>query len=249
MDTNVIGSDSVSVSKLSRPSLLRPTGARPAPQGPRTRQMSTLNFENSLSKNDSLDHRNSTLSKTSSRSRESTLYSPGPSSPTFPPLGSPIRSEHDHQAISEIEEELAQEPVPSQSNGKPPPATPSRTPSVILHESPRLPFAPSPAQSRVPSPSPSIPSSLKASPARTVAKQSATLIPAPQIKFENIQIEWKGLPLEAALCESFEQNLSFGVLKHLLQGHSTPKNCRTLSPELSDPLPRNLSSESSPYNN
>ena len=207
MDTNVIGSDSVSVSKLSRPSLLRPTGARPAPQGPRTRQMSTLNFENSLSKNGSLDHRNSTLSKTSSRSRESTLYSPGPSSPTFPPLGSPIRSEHDHQAISEIEEELAQEPVPSQSNGKPPPATPSRAPSVILHESPRLPFAPSPAQSRVPSPSPSIPSSFKASPARAVAKQSATLIPAPQIKFENIQIEWKGLPLEAALCESFEQNL------------------------------------------
>lgn len=121
-----------------------------------------------------------------------------------------MRSENDHQGLLPEIEELPYESVPVSTQYKP--ETPSRKPSVNIHESPSPPFA-APAFSRSNSPAPpqppplpsSVPSSLVRSPAsnsiRAVAKQSATLIPPSQIKFQSVQIQWKGLPLEAALCE------------------------------------------------
>ncbi|KAJ3932731.1 MAG: hypothetical protein NXY57DRAFT_88660 [Lentinula lateritia] len=216
-DRTLIESDKTfSASRSNRPSLLRPAGARPAPSGPRARQqstLSTLSFDENITDGGNTGYRNSTLSKSSSRSRESTLYSPGPSSPSFPPPNSPIRPGYDQQALPDIEE---RSPEPITPETKPSSTTPSRTPSVILHESPNPSFISSQEPSRVPSPSlstrssfvpsiaPSVRSSLApSSPApssiRVVSMPPVTLISAPQLKFESPQVEWKGLPLDGAL--------------------------------------------------
>ncbi|KIK57087.1 hypothetical protein GYMLUDRAFT_61671 [Collybiopsis luxurians FD-317 M1] len=194
MDT-LIGSDSkISLSKSNRPPLSRPAG-RQTPLGPRTRQQSAPSYQSfDSSSNGTTSHRNSTLSGVSSHSRESTLYSSGPSSPSFPPPISPLRSEYDPQALPDIEE-LPADPIPSESN----PKLSSRTPSVILHKSPSFSSTSSPIPSREPSPAPpSITSSPATNLIRVIPKPAVTLIPPPPIKFENVQVAWKGLPLEAA---------------------------------------------------
>ncbi|KAJ3743761.1 hypothetical protein DFH05DRAFT_1497558 [Lentinula detonsa] len=223
MDRTLIETDKpFSASRSNRPSLLRPVGARPAPSGPRARQQSTLStfdFEDNNRNSGNAGHRHSTLSKSSSRSRESTLYSPGPSSPSFPPPSSPIRPEYDQEHLPDIEERS-----PLTPETKPPSASPSRTPSVVLHESSNPSFTSSPELSRVPSPSlssrssfvhsstPSTRSSLApSSPApssvRVVSMPPATLVSAPQVKFESAQVEWKGLPLDGALWTLDSQEL------------------------------------------
>ncbi|KAJ3818548.1 hypothetical protein F5880DRAFT_1683054 [Lentinula raphanica] len=147
--------------------------------------------------------------------RESSLYSLGLSSPSFPPPNPLIRLEYDHQPLQVIEERS-----PLTPETKPFPASPSRIPSVLLHESSNPPFTSSPEHSRVPSPSLStrssfvhssvsastpstrsslVPPSPAPSSVRAVSMPPSTLITAPPIKFETTQVEWKGLPLDSAL--------------------------------------------------
>ncbi|KAJ3842147.1 hypothetical protein F5878DRAFT_417857 [Lentinula raphanica] len=262
MDRTLIGTDKPNLppSRSNRPSLLRPVGARPAPSGPRARQttLPALNSEEHFKLNGYTTHRDSVLSKSSSRSRESSLYSPGPSSPSFPPPISPIRPDYDHEPepLPDIEERS-----PLTPETKPFPASPSRTPSVLLHESSNPSFTSSPEPSRVPSPSLStrssfvhssvsasapstrsslVPPSPAPSSVRAVSMPPSTLITAPPIKFETTQVEWKGLPLDSALWTLDSQELQT-IVSRAIRSSAQESFIRLLSlTQLDETLPAEL---------
>ncbi|KAF5357446.1 hypothetical protein D9757_011592 [Collybiopsis confluens] len=207
-------------SKHNRPTLLRPSGGRQTPLGPRTRQQTGPFNENSPRNG----RRNSTLS---SRSRESTAYSSGPSSPGFPPPHSPFRSEHDHStggSLPEIEERPVESPTKMSS----------RAPSFVSHESPVFSSTSLPVPSRGPSPAPSVPSSSHA-PAFVAHAAVPNPAPAPAPV-----IAWKGLSLEAALWTFNSKELQT-LVSRAIRSSATETFVRLLSvQQLDETLPAEL---------
>lgn len=179
-------------------------GSRLAPMGPRVRQSSTFSSptepETPLSRAGSLrsrDSRGSLSDQEASRVYENSL-SPSPqtrpkSLPNAPDSGSPTRTRND----------------------PPPQFTPSGSSSSTMNmitEEPgdfdpppdfNAPSAPRPLSMAPPSFSASVahtPPRVSPAPSKPSPPTVVTLPPAPKITWEAAPVQWKGLPLEAALC-------------------------------------------------
>lgn len=110
-------------------------------------------------------------------SRESIVYSPDPGSPARSIAPSP-----DRKSLSIISEGSVHTEAPA-------PTISSDDDRPVLAEPPTSPPTP-------PTPSPPEVLVVKSIP------KSNPLTPLTQIKFDSVPVQWKGIPLEAALCES-----------------------------------------------
>ncbi|THU88737.1 hypothetical protein K435DRAFT_865976 [Dendrothele bispora CBS 962.96] len=248
-------SDNVSVRSASP---ARPRGGRPAPLGPRLRQQSSFGNLLPLDGQASTSNRDSTLS-THSRESTSTLYSPPPSSPAFPPTSTgspkntlavisespvqsdPLQSVHSDDGHHEVTNStLIAVPAPPPLTGVP---TSTTTASPIPSRAPSPAAQPSPVHSSEPSLPPDplpVTSSPVPSPRTRVVSKQATLLPPPQIKFESMQIQWKGLPLEAALWTFDSQELQ-NIVSRAIRSSAQESFIRLLSiKQLDDELPTEL---------
>ncbi|KAF5354571.1 hypothetical protein D9758_011171 [Tetrapyrgos nigripes] len=217
----------------------KPRGGRPAPSGPRVRQQSS--FTNLLSLDAISNHRDSSAT---SSSRDSTLYSPGPSSPRIPTT--PTRNSVEPPPPGETKLAVITESPTATSppSPSPPPqftqsSEPNDTaPTLTPSSRPTSREIPSRPPSRVPSPSPS-PSPSPVPRARVVSKQT-TVLPPPQIKFESTQIQWKGLPLEAALWTLDSRDLQV-IVSRAIRSSAQESFIRLLSTkQLDEELPTEL---------
>ncbi|KAK7437370.1 hypothetical protein VKT23_018615 [Stygiomarasmius scandens] len=227
----------------------KPRGGRPAPLGPRLRQQSSFGNLLSLDGAASTSNRDSTISS-NSRESTSTLYSPPPSSP-----GLPTSSARNSAGPPEFEQKLTvitESPVQPDSSQSVQSGSTNDTPansafiavpapitsvptSTAATESP----TPSPVPSSAPSPVNSTPPPASSPRTRVVSKQT-TLLPPPQIKFEPMQIQWKGLPLEAALWTFDSQELQH-IVSRAIRSSAQESFVRLLSlKQLDEELPNEL---------
>lgn len=186
-----------------------------APVGPRSRQRlsSASPLHLSVNRDEVRFSRSSTIS------RDSTLYSPGPSSPRFPTSTAtktiPELEESDSRSETVSSTPLTpdSQPITPASRATAPsrPITPTSRPATPASVEEDASYPPSPQ-----------PSHLAVRPV-----QKGPTLTAPPIKFEPASVAFKGIPLEAALCKSpLETQDSLKIIFNRdVQFERTPGHC------------------------